>query len=413
MNPTTDPGVALREGFYVDPPGSALALTLQRQLELDPASTHLVLGGIGSGKTSTLLKTIRDLSAPLREVGDHVAYCDVSTQYQLATPATVGVLVALTGRLLREALPRTRELPPELDSVIQRLNNFADGHTEIISRAQFEYENHKEYEEDYEGEDYEREDYEDYDEPDEIPVHRPGVLTPPPKPRALHWTLRAPVGDLRDLLAAHPGPDKHAIIFFDSLDRLPRPETFVTLVQEDIRALKAAGIGAVVVGPIRYLVGLDRGISELFDYIHYNMSVDPHEEGGLAFLCDVLRRRADDSILREELLPPLAKASGGVLRDLIKIAKRSAEEAYTAGRDQIEMIDVARAREAEGRSLAIGLDDEQLKMIRTVHTTGTFVIRGERELSLLETRRLLLYESNRWIVHPALAPLLDLFPEAG
>ena len=67
-----------------------------------------------------------------------------------------------------------------------------------------------------------------------------------------------PLGHIRDLqqfLAVRPGPARIAIILFDSLDRLPEPTVFKTLVEDDIKALKAAGIGVVVVGPVRFMVG--------------------------------------------------------------------------------------------------------------------------------------------------------------
>lgn len=193
-----------------------------------------------------------------------------------------------------------------------------------------------------------------------------------------------------------------------------RPSRSCRLVQRDIAALKRTGIGVVVVGPVRYVAGNNRGITELFDHTHFQFAVDPQNDAGLAFLCDIMRRRAGvDALLPDECLHPLALASGGVLRDLITLAKRSAEEAYIAGRDRVELGDVAAARDAMGRGLAIGLDDEQLGVLRKVHASQKFVVRGERELSLIETRRVLMYEGNRWVVHPALAPLLGLMPEVS
>jgi hypothetical protein len=99
------------------------------------------------------------------------------------------------------------------------------------------------------------------------------------------------------------------------------------------------------------------------------------------------------------------------LRDLIALAKRSAEEAYAAGHPTITLQDVTRASEAFGRSLALGLDDDQLKILKAVAESGAFVVRGERELSLLETRRVLLYPGTRWAVHPTLVGLIAKIPE--
>lgn len=381
MNPTADPLAAIRDGLFVERPGSVWS-TLQRRLEVDPVSTHLVLGGIGSGKTSELLVSSRSLHKSLKPEGDHVGYSDVSKRFDLDGPPTPGVLVALAGlELIRVIATPTGERSAELIRATESLQRFANG--------------------------YHFEDYGD------ISYYHPGVLSGASEDDRTP-ELAEQVDHLKTLLANNPGGGRHAVFFFDSLDRLPRPENFVTLVQNDIRALKQAGIGAVVVGPVRYVAGNDRGLTELFEHTHFQLSIDPREEAGLVFLCDILRRRAGAvDLLPEECLRPLASASGGVLRDLITLAKRAAEEAYVAGRDSVQLSDVAEARDAMGRGLAVGLDDEQVKALRKVHEAEKFVVRGERELSLLETRRVLLYSGNRWVVHPALAPLLGLIPEAA
>ena len=160
------------------------------------------------------------------------------------------------------------------------------------------------------------------------------------------------------------------------------------------------------------MVGSDRALTDLFDRTHYLLATDPQSDEGMPFLCDVLRRRdGERKLLSAECLPALARASGGNLRDLIALAKRSAEEAYAVGHPRITLEDVRNAANAFGRTLALGLDDDQVKILKRVAQSGTFVIRGERELSLLETRRVLMYEGTRWAVHPTLAPLLEAIPE--
>lgn len=384
MNPTADPLAAIRDGLFVERPGSVWS-ALQRRLEVDPVSTHLVLGGIGSGKTSEVLVSARRLLASLRPEGDHVGYCDVSKTFDLDGTPTQGALVALAGLdLIRTITKSKEERPQELERTLNEFRRFAHGY------------------------DF----HEDYGDATHV-THYPGVVD---AWRGADWQPEASeyVDHLRTILASVPGGGRHAVFFFDSLDRLPRPENFVIAVRNDIMALKRAGIGAIVVGPVRYVAGNDRGLTELFEHTHFQLSVDPRVDVGLGFLSDVLRRRAGEGdLLPEECLRPLALASGGVLRDLITLAKRAAEEAYVAGRDSVGPPDVAAARDAMGRGLAVGLDDEQLKALDKVHATEKFVVRGERELSLLETRRVLMYEGNRWAVHPALAPLLGLMSEGS
>lgn len=394
MNPSSDPQVAIDDGLYVEPPGQPVWAALKLKLELEPASTHLVLGGIGSGKTSELLKARLELQKSLTEVGDFVAYCDVSQHHHLDAKPVRGALFALAARQLMQVGSVPTKGP--VADAKRALQRFSAGYERVVDP----YEPDEDHEPDEDPLDYEQIEY------------VPGVLEPPPQTELVPWPLNNLIPNLRMLRDHVLGEDKSAVMCFDSLDRLARPESFKTMVVDDVRALKHAGIGVVVAGPIRYSVGSDRSLVDIFDHTYFNLAVDPEQPSGLEFLCEVLRKRsAASGLLPDGILAPLAQASGGALRDLITLAKRSAEEAYAAGHPTVEIEDVERAAEAMGRSLAVGLDDAQLKLLRNVESTGGFVVRGERELSLLETRRVLLYPGNHWAVHPTLAPLLDLMPE--
>lgn len=403
MSPSSSPKDALERGFYVEPPGGGIWSALTAKLELEPASTHLVLGGIGSGKTSELLRAREKLGKVFEETGDLAWYCDISQHHDLAAPSQAGVLFALTGLLTIDAakhsdagIPKTGEVA----AAVQSIGRFAHGYVD--------WEDPHEYYQD-----------EDEDEPPHDdglrPVVHSGVLSKPKhKSTALDWRISPLIGHLRLLLDQHPGKGRTAIVLFDSLDRLPQPADFKSLIEDDIQASKAAGVGIVVVGPVRFIVGPDRALTDMFDHLHFQQATDPDTEQGVAFLCEVLRRRsAQSDLLPEACLPALARASGGILRDLIALANRSAEQAYATGHARITAQDVAHASEAFGRSLALGLDDDQTKILKALAKDGSFVVRGDRELSLLETRRVLLYPNNRWAVHPTLERLLETIPETS
>jgi hypothetical protein len=381
MSPGGAPQAAIDKGLYVAPPGRSVATELAMRLELEPASTHLVLGGIGSGKTSELLQAAKQLASSAPDTGDHIEYFDVSRRHDLDARSLSGVLVALAGDSLRRRVPEPSHGSNEsLAKAIRALREHADGYWADVELG-----------------------------PEDVfDVKILGTLVPPLTP-----ALADLIPHLRTIQDVYPGKGRHAVCLFDSLDRLPDPLRFREAVEHDLRVLKAAGIGAVVVGPIRFMVGTDRALADLFDHTHFQMATDPEQPEGLTFLLTVLRRRAEPDVLPDECLAPLARASGGVMRDLLALAKRAGEDAYAAGHDPITPENVARAIDAFGRSLAIGLDNEQVQQIRHLQQGGGFVIRGERELSLLETRRVLLYHGNRWAVHPALVPLLDAIPEAA
>jgi hypothetical protein len=404
MNPSSDPRDAIKQGYYVEPPDGGVWSKLTRALELEPASTHLVLGGIGSGKTSELLRACATLRKSLRETGDFVRYCDVSRYHDLGAKPEVGVLFALTAKLLVKAAKKNRESGPKdaaVESAIGTLTKFAEDSFVWVP---------------YEPPDWDDEPPERDDEPSDYEpgswVRRVGVLKPPPPDKPINFRLGGHRGALETVLQHYPGKGRAAIMLFDSLDRLPQAGAFQQLIEDDIRVLKSVGVGVVLVGPVRFVAGHDRSLADLFDRVHFQLSTDPETDSGEAFLCEVLRRRTKGSeLLQEDCFSLLAHNSGGVLRDLISLAKRSAEEAYATGHPKITADDVERASDAFGRGLAIGLDDEQLKILEVVSETGGFVVRGERELSLLETRRVLLYPDNHWAVHPTLRGLLDGIPK--
>ncbi len=65
-----DPQKAIVRGYYVNQPQKSLADTLANRVALRPASTHILAGGIGSGKTTQLL-VAKD---KINEIGDTYAH---------------------------------------------------------------------------------------------------------------------------------------------------------------------------------------------------------------------------------------------------------------------------------------------------------------------------------------------------
>ena len=47
-----NPSVAIESGYYVHAPGKLLVDNISNRIALRPLSSHLLLGGIGSGKTT-------------------------------------------------------------------------------------------------------------------------------------------------------------------------------------------------------------------------------------------------------------------------------------------------------------------------------------------------------------------------
>ncbi|MBM7119204.1 hypothetical protein I3V78_37200 [Archangium primigenium] len=371
LDAAADPRLAIERGFYVQMPGRGTAEQIAGRLELRPASTHLVVGGVGAGKTTQLLVA----NDRLTELGDTLAiYIDVS-KHQDLRKLQPGVLLTLAGLDLSRLLDEESDLRPKIEN---RFLLWANG-----------------YEEDPFA----------YDEAPGPWVG--GVVTSPSHDLEFDVArMKSSLGELREALATQC---PNLVFIIDSLDRLSTLAPLSKLLEQDIAAISALGIGLVLVGPIQAIHGLQRLTAERFDYVYHqaflDVQQDPH---GRDFLFQVLRQRAPESLISAELCMQLVRYSGGALRDLISLARQAVEEAYLDGADTVNSGHVLTAADALGRSLMIGLRPAELNVLQLVREQGSFVMTSEDDLALLATRRILEYRSPgvRYTVHPTIEPLL-------
>lgn len=387
LDAAANPRHALKRDLYVAPPYRSLADELAARLQLNPASSHLVVGGVGSGKTTQLLvaqqsiSQLQDMAAP---------YVDVSTRHDLARMQE-GVLVVLAGLQLLKLTKSVKTA--EVNDAAQSFRQWAHGYSEWV-----------EEEPEWDGGDEP-----DYEPPPGRYVSHKGLIAPPLPP--LSKTLVEKSQALKALKDALPAEAPHVAVLFDSLDRLATVDSFRASVQNDVRALQRAGVACVIVGPSRVLYGPSRSITDLFDHFYLQPTVDVREDAMQAYLAAILRKRAAPDILPDEVCASLVGWSGGVLRDLITIARRAGEEAYLAGAEIVRRVDTERAADGFGRSLMLGLGPRELEVLQTLRTKGTFVATSDQDLALLETRRVLDYSgdgAHRYAVHPAIVPLLQI-----
>ncbi|TMQ04606.1 MAG: hypothetical protein E6J90_51035 [Deltaproteobacteria bacterium] len=369
MAAAADPTLAIEQQMYVPPP-RALAEVLVRHLEIEPAGRHLVVGGIGSGKTTQLLLATQALNSMPDMCA---AYIDVSRKRDLVK-LKPGCLVALAGLALLEHLPTAPEGGKGFAS-------WANG---------------------YACEPWELE----YDDGQFVTVD--GVVTPPepawPEIDA-HW-----VQQLSFFAEQLHRNGRSFVALFDSLDRSSNREGFAQLVEQDIAALHRCQIGVVLIGPIRSLEGFGRLEVDRFDRLHMQAPVDiERDPAGREFLFRVLRARAEESLLPDAAVHACVAASGGVLRDLISIARAAGDETYLAGADQIAPDHVAAAVDDFGRSMMVGLRPTDIATLKHLRGGGGFVWTSDDDVTLVATRRILHYPGPpaRYQVHPAIASLLD------
>ena len=365
-----DPERAVTQGLYVEQPGE-VARQIVARLDLRPSATQLIVGGIGTGKTTQLHVARERL---LERLPDAVAiYLDVSAHQDLAR-LQPGTLLALAGLQLAKWAEECKTT-----------NSFRDSFTRWAHGRHA--------------------DFPDFGDGD--PDFIPGVVTPPDE--GLPYELRYRRDELQEFIAESLS-DREIVLFIDSLDRTTDMTAFQTLVEQDMVALSSTGIGLVVVGPLHAIYGLHRAVLDRFDRIYRQPAVNlAPDSDGLRFLVDILRKRVDADLLPDPGCHVLAHWSGGVLRDLIRLAHQAGEEAYVDGADRIDLHHVTRAADTFGRSLLMGLSADEIDKLRAIRNSGKFVETSEEDLALLVTRRVLDYQDGaaaRYGVHPTLEPLL-------
>jgi hypothetical protein len=366
LDPTGDPASAM-DAFYVDAPSSVSA-RLAAELAISPASNHLLVGGIGSGKTTELLAIARRMAS----LDVATFYLDVSKQHDIAKMVP-GAIVAQVSLALADTVARIDPGNPN----IQVAHDVAYGAWEDP----------------------------ELEEPPEL-AYVPGILVSPEQIDEGVRRARMPVEGLLQVLRRQR---PHVVVMLDGLDRIADLQAFEQLVVHDVQALSGLGVGAVLVGPLRALYGLERVLTQRFDSFHYQPWIDvTANPAGREFLVGVLARRAGEA-LDAPGVDALVDASGGVLRDLLSLAQAALVEAYMDGGDRVGSHEVDAAVDAFGRKHLQGLRPAELEVLQRIRTHGAFVQTSEDDLALLMTRRVLEYRSQklpRYAVHPTIEGLL-------
>jgi hypothetical protein len=370
LDPTGDPAHAM-DRFYVDTPGS-VSVRIAAELALAPASSHLLVGGVGSGKSTELLATERRV-AGISDVA--TLYVDVTRQHDIEKMVP-GAVIAQVGLGLADQFQRFGWLSGH----IQPARDVAYGSWEHPDDG---------------GEgDGDRGDY------------VPGILV---SPEQVSGNVQRARGPLEGLLEALRRRIRHFVVLLDGLDRIADLPAFEQLVDHDVKVLTSLGIGVVLVGPLRALYGLDRVLVQKFDSFHYQPWIDvTHDRGGRDFLASVLTTRAAEAF-DPPAIAPLVESSGGVLRDLLSLAQSALVGAYMDGADRVGSHEVVDAVEGFGRKHLQGLRPAELEVLQRVRTRGSFVQTSEEDLALLMTRRVLEYRTDnqpRYAVHPTITGLL-------
>lgn len=372
LAPARAPADAFENGLYVERK-EAVSARIAAELEVGPSSTHVLVGGVGSGKTTELLSVQQRLS---HHEDIHALYVDVTAGHDLdkMKPGAVAIQVALKlAGLVPEQL-----MDHMAKQALERLRHLAYGYSVLDQ---------------------------DYDDQDDGTVQVPGIL----QATGLTFPVSSAAFWAQELLK--PISQTNLVALIDGLDRLNSMTTFEEVVREDVRGLTALGVGVVLVAPLRAQYRVDRTVlDDTFERFHYQPWIDvDRDEAGSKKLTELLDRRAPHAF-DAQARASLRLGCGGVARDLLALAQTACVQAYMDGADVVTREHARVAVDAFGRKHMQGLRSDELEVLRRVGAGGAFNPTSEDEFALLMTLRILEYrtgnEAPYYRLHPTIVPFI-------
>ena len=423
---TSNPQHAIERGFYVDLPNNPMA-EITRRIEVRPASLHLLLGGIGSGKTTQLLLAQEHLN---RLEDFNAIYVDVSL-YTDISKIERGALIAIAGleiiRLLDKIDDPELDKNQELTKAKEIIKKSAYGHNEakvvlapLPKNLSEEKQKLQEKLNPFKSintpsfsslipqviKDVRRLDEIENSRRKVITNHKKGLLSE--KKQEVKDKFLEAFSSLSRILSENTENKREIVFIFDGLDRINNTNMFIDCILKDTDLFSEVGIYVIIVGsiPIVYT----KGILSFSSHLHYFPYLDIVEDTeAKKFFINILNLRDSDNSITSKAKEFLITQSGGVLRDLMSLTQSAIEEAYVDGSDNIKLEHAEQAVASLARSKFMGLTDENLKTLQQVVSQKNFIPRTPEELELLLTGHILEYTHPRkhFAVHPVLVPLIQ------
>jgi hypothetical protein len=366
-------------------------MTFANAAELTRGVQMAVVGGIGSGKTTELWLTNKVLKRHRDAVNILIDLADMTDLNGLNPGAA---LIAIGMELYRKIKKEQRN--DEIKLAYKRLQELATGTTNWVPREDY-YDPSEDRDDEYGNDEYEA---------DFIPVHVPGLLQP------RFPAIQRQVIEVRGLVLEIAAPliesAAQITVMVDGLDRLIQPDRFRQFVEQDLRALRGDGISVIVAAPLLLWFDKSRFLQDYFDEAkHIPAAVSDPEKSD--FLKQVLVRRGATDLMGENEISEIARFSGGVLRDLITLARTSAEAAYREDRDRIDSDNVRSAVRQLGKRYLVGLGRTHRNRIGRLTENQEFSVDDPISRQLLVNRQVLEYLDegrDSFALHPALAEAL-------
>lgn len=399
---SANPSKAINSGYYVTEPRKSVSDLIAGRIALRPASTHLIAGGIGSGKTTQLLVTLNKVN----ELPDiYARYIDVST-YTDISEISAGVLVTIVGLTFASLLSSNREENTRKTIGETISEKKIKENIDIIQKIAYGYLEIKQEKE----------------ESNLFGLAYLGGRTITKEVNHYHKGILSTEGIQQNnkLIKAVSGlynsikfKYKQTCFMFDGLDRLIDSQSFLHLVTYDIKELSNMGIGCVLIGSALTLYEKHKSmIEQSVDYVGYQSCFDVEQDNNAyAFFESIILNRTSNDFIASDVIKTIIISSGGVLRDLISITQLSIEEAYFSDDDEVLLQShVERAVESFGRTKLLGLTKSDIDILRDIETGKKMFTSSRDELKLLSAGKIIEYRypERRYSIHPILLPILAL-----
>jgi hypothetical protein len=373
-----DPMNAISKGYFIEEPHQSSTNALFKRISLRPQSKILLIRGIGSGKTTQLLR-LQQIFQEAPDTGIYPHYVDV-TEYTKPSDLQVGTLDAIVALELMAILEEKGfKIDEDRKTSVQKI---AYGYTRTEGLFPFSA---------LLGGGTLRE--------------VPGVLNLPPRSTdSLHrlaQVISSLVKDFKTQLHQIP------YFLFDGLDRFDEAEKFIRMALSD---LQTSEVGFAIVGAASlFYATFISSIDSIFNHIEYRFAFDVKQsESTMKFFERILIARSGQDFFQKDVLEDLINLSGGILRDLINLTQESIQEAYLSDAKIVDREHVEKAVRSMGRAKILGLNNKQYSTLKNLVNTKLDVPTSPEEIYFLSTGKILEYgfPERRFDLHPVLKEIL-------
>jgi hypothetical protein len=314
---------------YVTPPDGGIHTWISRWIAKDPSAHLLTLGGIGSGKTTELLRAKEVIE---KQGLARVWHAPLDAYFDLANLGE-GRLVTLAGLAMLAVLRELGDIPSgavrEASVSLHASVRTARATTAALTMPEF--------------------------------ARQHGVPSPPNAAADVATSIEVLVRRLREVRAERgsSAEPRRIVLLVDALDRRSF-EDFATATSADLATLRAFDVGVAIVGNVEWRHGLTAERRYAYHDVRTNSAFDPMQERDASFLRTVLSTRAPD-VFSREAADAIVVASGGVLRDLLHLARSAVYEARERGEERVSLGAFTVAHEAfrEGRRAMLSQQERE------------------------------------------------------